>query len=61
MAKQIVFFIEGVNTQAPIEYIQYLLCKEFGWTYQELMEQPTDFVENILTVMSIVNKKKNGK
>jgi hypothetical protein len=51
-----VFFLEGVTSEAPSPYINYMLCKELGWSYRDLIEQPRSFVEEMIEVMGIVNK-----
>jgi len=38
-----------------------MLCKEFGWTYNELMNQPHDFVLNCLEYLEQVAIKRNKK
>ncbi len=43
-------------TEPPIEYLNYILCKELGWTYNDLMEQPKSFVDEMLEVMEIKKK-----
>lgn len=50
------FFLEGVTTEAPTEYLNYMLCRELGWTYRELMEQPRGFVQEMIEVMGITKK-----
>jgi hypothetical protein len=57
----LVEFSQGVSNRVPIEYINYTLCKTFGWTYKELMEQPSDFVEEMIDIINIDNKIKNGR
>jgi len=40
-----------------------MLCKEMGWTYQELMSQPRSFIEEIIEIIGITKKieiKKHG-
>lgn len=54
-------FFQGSSTEAPIDYVNYVLCKTFGWTYNELMKQPADFVEKMLNIIKIENKFKNGR
>jgi hypothetical protein len=39
----------------------YKLCEKFGWTYNDIMNQPKDFIEKIVTIMSIENKKNGHK
>lgn len=45
-----------MTTEAPVEYLNYVICKELGWTYSELMEQPKSFVDEMLQVMEIKKK-----
>lgn len=57
------FFFEGVTTRPPLEYLEFLLCKEFGWTWQDLRSQPRQFISDMLEVMAIKSKldrKHNG-
>jgi hypothetical protein len=39
----------------------YRLCEKFGWTYKDIMSQPSDFIDKMITIMSIENKLKNGR
>ena len=48
-----VLFLQGVESEPPDEYINYLLCEKFGI---EIMNQPASFVEGLLLVMSIKKK-----
>lgn len=41
------------KTPMPPEYIDYLLCKKFGWTPVELDMQPQDRIIQFLTIMKI--------
>ena len=52
-------FFQGITKEAPNEYVSYLLCEKFGWTYQELMSQPTDFIDGLLLTMNIEKKSRN--
>lgn len=54
-------FFQGSSTEAPLEYINYILCKTFNWTYEELMKQPADFIEKMLSIIKIENSTKNGR
>jgi hypothetical protein len=54
-------FFQGASKKVPIEYINYTLCKTFGWTYQQLLEQPADFVEQMIDIIKVENKFKNGR
>jgi hypothetical protein len=40
----------------PREYVNYLICKEFGWNYKDLMEQPRFFIEEMIQIMGISKK-----
>jgi hypothetical protein len=58
-----VFFFEGVTRQPPIEYLEFLLCERFGWTWQDINNQPREFINNMLEVMAIkskIDRKNNG-
>jgi len=35
-----------------------MLCKEFGWTYDELMSQPHDFIENCIAYLDQISIEK---
>jgi hypothetical protein len=54
-------FFQGSSTKVPVEYINYNLCKTFGWTYEQLLEQPSDFIEKMIDIIKIENKFKNGR
>lgn len=56
MIHSLVEFFTETTKKVPDEYIEYILCKEFGWTYQELMSQPADFVERLLLIRNIERK-----
>jgi len=56
-----VFFFQGASTEIPKEVVMYRLCEKFGWTYKEIMNQPSDFIDKMITIMSIENKLKNGR
>lgn len=47
------FFLEGVSTMPPHEYVDYALCKELGWSYNDLMNTPRFFVERMIKVIGI--------
>ena len=49
----------GKNT--PPEYIEYYLCKEFGWTINELYSQPWDKIDTFLKIINIETQFKNNK
>jgi len=36
----------------PDDMAAAILCREMGWTWQELQDQPIWFVKNILSFMS---------
>lgn len=57
----LVMFFQGSVSEVPIEYINYTLCRTFNWTYEELMKQPADFIEKMLSIIKIENKFKNGR
>ena len=50
------FFLGGSSTETPSEYINFILCEKFGWTFQDLASQPASFIQDILTVLEVVNK-----
>jgi hypothetical protein len=51
--------MEGIKSTAPQEFIDYTLCKEMGWSYRDLMEQPAAFVKGMLDVIKIVKRYQN--
>lgn len=61
LTRNLVFYLQGVQTAAPPEYATFVLCREFGWTYEELMRQPRHFVDDMLSMIGIIErtKKKN--
>lgn len=54
-----ILFMEGIKSDAPQEFIDYTLCKEMGWSYRDLMEQPSSFVKKMLDVIRMVKKYQN--
>lgn len=52
---------QGASSKVPVEYVNYILCKTFGWTYEELLKQPSDFVEQMIDIIKLENKLKNGR
>jgi hypothetical protein len=55
------FYLQGSSSQAPNQYIDFILCEKFGWTFEELYSQPRGFIEEMITVMGIVNKVRNKR
>jgi hypothetical protein len=43
-------------SEPPEEYLNYLLCSKFGWTYDELQKQPASFVSEMLIIMNAEKK-----
>lgn len=40
-------------------YQRYIICKEFGWDYYTYNNQPTFFIEEIMTIINLeVGKQK---
>jgi hypothetical protein len=37
--------LRGYSKGAPLEYAEFALCREMGWTFNELEEQPTERIE----------------
>jgi len=50
------YFRGSTSGGIPDAYINYLLCKTFSWTYEQLMSQPASFIEEILLTMGAENK-----
>lgn len=55
------FFLQGSSSRAPEEYLNFLLCEKFGWTFDELAAQPEEFISSMLLVMNTINKVRNKK
>ena len=34
-----------------------VICKEYGWTYEEYMNAPAPFIDNIVAMYAAQNKK----
>jgi len=49
-------FLQGASSEPPEEYLNYLLCSKFGWTYNELMNQPAEFVRKMIIIMNTEEK-----
>lgn len=45
-----------MTSEAPEQYVNFLLMKELGWTYRELMETPREVVEQLILISTIHNK-----
>lgn len=43
----------------PTRLIEYMLCKEFGWTIHEVRKQPYQDVQDFLAIMKIERSEKN--
>jgi len=41
----------------PVIYEEYFICKEFGWTPNELAVQPEATISKFMIVSSLVNEK----
>lgn len=48
------------EVEAPPEYVDYLLCKHFGWTITELYDQPSHKVAQFLTIINIEAQHNKG-
>jgi len=35
----------------PWEYVRYRVCKEMGWDYWTYAQQPTQFIQEVLTCL----------
>ena len=42
----------------PQAYVDYVLCKEFGWTPDQLDQQDDYEIQKMLTVMSVIGEQK---
>lgn len=49
------------STKAPPEYIDYILCKTFGWTPQELDAQDNNRINTFLQIMNLEAEEKERK
>jgi len=56
LTKDLVLYLERAKSEPPQEFIDYFLCKEFRWTYRDLMETPRFFVEKMILMADIKNK-----
>jgi len=49
--------IDGVQSPDEGRYsIEYAVCREMGWSYDDLMDAPADFVDEIVIRLSAENK-----
>jgi hypothetical protein len=62
------FFHEGLLEDNPAQarkalhfYSAYHLCKEFGWTVDELLSQPADYVQEFIQIGNIIGEVRNQK
>lgn len=53
--------MEGAKSNPPNELLTYLVCKEFGWNYQEVMEAPEFFIDTMILISGIKNKYDNKR
>jgi hypothetical protein len=44
--------LRGYTEEAPLEYNEFLLCKEMGWTFTELEAQPSWRIEQAFLFLS---------
>ena len=42
--------------KVPEGYIEYVLMKEMGWSYQQLMETPAEVIDGIIRFMNTESK-----
>ena len=47
------FSSDDPKRSVPQDYVDYLLCKKFGWTIQELDDAPSDRIRRFLTIIRI--------
>ena len=41
-----------VQSPAPVEYVEMILCREFGWLPSEMRQQSVDDIHNFLAMMN---------
>ncbi len=48
--------------EPPREYVNYMIMREMGWSYQELMATPYDVVCGIMSILNtLTSYRKRGK
>lgn len=50
------FFLEGATSRAPDELVNMLMCKEMGWTYDQLMATPQEVVEDFFMISATLRQ-----
>jgi hypothetical protein len=51
------FFIRAIRRQKPNEALtDFRLCKEFGWTPNQLARQPAKTVQQFLVILNQIDK-----
>lgn len=40
-------YLRGYNADCPLEYAEMTICREFGWTFDELDAQPSWRIEQM--------------
>lgn len=51
-------FLRGYSKKAPLEYVEFTLMREMGWTYKQLSETPASIVEYALEFMNAEAKQR---
>lgn len=59
--RQVESNVRGYTDNAPIEYMEMIICREFGWTYDELEAQPADRIQQVMAFLSIEGKEQKRR
>jgi len=51
-------FLRGKTKKVPVEYAEFIIMREMGWTYWELMSTPYEVIQNIWRFMNTEAKYK---
>lgn len=47
--------LRGYTDESPLEYAEFCLCREMGWTYDELESQPAHRISQAFTFIGREN------
>jgi hypothetical protein len=53
--------LRGYSKNVPPEYIEFAVCREMGWTYTQLYEQPTGMVEYTIAFINAERKEQERR
>lgn len=58
----VVSYFNGTKVaNPPDELVEFMLCKEFGWTINELYEQPESKVQRFIQIITTRNEIRQAK